>query len=133
MLKSTITPAVIKGQKEYHQKWLSALKEWIDDHPDDFTTPAAIKAPAADAPDTTKPAPVSAKQETLSQSTPKPPMSVDTKVAPPASLAHRITGFADDQVILALVGLCVLSMTLNYYLLTRWAPFVKEVAVAIVP
>lgn len=36
MLKSTITPAVIKGQKEYHQKLVQNVKKWIKSHPADF-------------------------------------------------------------------------------------------------
>lgn len=36
MLKSTITPAVIKGQKEYYVKLGSTIRDWIRDHPEDF-------------------------------------------------------------------------------------------------
>jgi hypothetical protein len=35
-LKSTITPAVIKGQKEHHQQLVAKIKGWIKDHPDEF-------------------------------------------------------------------------------------------------
>ncbi|WVQ98399.1 hypothetical protein IAU59_005522 [Kwoniella sp. CBS 9459] len=37
-LKSTITPAVIKGQKGYHQKLAKKIREWVKDHPDEFGT-----------------------------------------------------------------------------------------------
>lgn len=36
MLKSTITPAVIKGQKAYHEKLAKSIRGWIESHPDDF-------------------------------------------------------------------------------------------------
>ncbi|WVW82656.1 hypothetical protein I302_104667 [Kwoniella bestiolae CBS 10118] len=36
LLKGTITPAVIKGQKEHHQQLVQAITEWVKGHPDDF-------------------------------------------------------------------------------------------------
>ncbi|WWC89636.1 uncharacterized protein L201_004561 [Kwoniella dendrophila CBS 6074] len=36
MLKSTITPAVIKGQKEHHRQLLEFMTNWVKQHPDDF-------------------------------------------------------------------------------------------------
>jgi hypothetical protein len=138
MLKSTITPAVIKGQKEYHQKWLAALKEWIDAHPDDFEAPVASEAaggdttpkttPKADPTEKVNKAPikeVSAKSETSTKT------EVDS--GPTLSIAQRVTGVADDQMILTLAITCLLSMVLNYYLLTRGSPFVKAISVAVVP
>ncbi|WVQ69663.1 uncharacterized protein L199_007883 [Kwoniella botswanensis] len=37
ILKGTITPAVIKGQKEHHQQLIRAITEWVKAHPDEFT------------------------------------------------------------------------------------------------
>lgn len=37
-LKSTITPAVIKGQKEYHTQLAHKIRTWIKEHPEDFPT-----------------------------------------------------------------------------------------------
>jgi hypothetical protein len=36
MLKSTITPAVIKGQKTYHEKLAKGIRHWIHTHPEDY-------------------------------------------------------------------------------------------------
>lgn len=36
LLKSTITPAVIKGQKSYHQRLTRKIREWVRSHPEDF-------------------------------------------------------------------------------------------------
>ncbi|WWD18868.1 hypothetical protein CI109_103323 [Kwoniella shandongensis] len=36
MLKSAITPAVIRGQKEHHEQLVSATLDWIDSHREDF-------------------------------------------------------------------------------------------------
>lgn len=35
-LKGTITPAVIKGQKEHHQQLLAKIHKYITAHPDEF-------------------------------------------------------------------------------------------------
>ncbi|KAK4688963.1 hypothetical protein P7C73_g1141, partial [Tremellales sp. Uapishka_1] len=35
-LKSTITPAVIKGQKEYHQELNRKIRSWVKVHPNEF-------------------------------------------------------------------------------------------------
>ncbi|OCF71452.1 hypothetical protein I204_07510 [Kwoniella mangroviensis CBS 8886] len=37
ILKGTITPAVIKGQKEHHQQLIRAITEWVKARPDEFT------------------------------------------------------------------------------------------------
>ncbi|WWC69066.1 uncharacterized protein I206_103002 [Kwoniella pini CBS 10737] len=36
LLKGTITPAVIKGQKEHHQQLIKGMTEWVKSHPGDF-------------------------------------------------------------------------------------------------
>jgi hypothetical protein len=35
-LKGTITPAVIKGQKEHHQQLTKKIRSWIHSHPEEF-------------------------------------------------------------------------------------------------
>lgn len=35
-LKGTITPAVIKGQKEHHQQLVKKIRRWIKDHPENY-------------------------------------------------------------------------------------------------
>jgi hypothetical protein len=124
MLKSTITPAVIKGQKEYHQKWLSTLKEWIDAHPTDFesesddsnTTKTDTARPVAVAAVPVKKevdAPVS---KGLSE---KPRSSVETKVVEESTVADQIVTMVDSQIMLTIMIVCAMSLALNVYLLTK--------------
>jgi len=40
-LKGKIGPAVIKGQREYHQKLMVKIRQWIKEHPDEFGKPKA--------------------------------------------------------------------------------------------
>jgi hypothetical protein len=124
MLKSTITPAVIKGQKEYHQSWLGALKEWIDSHPEDFksSTPSAKSE---------KPKPTSTGQTANgakvvgldSKKDAGPPersnAPIDTHVVDPASAIHQSTDITKNQPMMAILLVCLLSLALNAYLVTK--------------
>lgn len=124
MLKSTITPAVIKGQKEYHQKWLSALKEWIDAHPTDFESESDDSN--TDKTDTVRPVAVAAvpvKKEVdapvsngLSE---KSRASVETKVVEETTVADQIVNMVDSQIMLTIMIVCAMSLALNVYLLTK--------------
>jgi hypothetical protein len=116
MLKSTITPAVIKGQKEYHQNWLAALKEWIDNHPDDFTTPST----GSDTPKATKsslppPTPVVSEKKVPERSVaPIDPQAVDTVTA-----IHQSTDITQNQPMMIILLVCLLSLVLNVYLVSK--------------
>jgi hypothetical protein len=112
MLKSTITPAVIKGQKEYHQNWLAALKEWIDNHPDDFTTPSTgSDTPKALPP----PTPVVSEKKVPERSVaPIDPQAVDTVTA-----IHQSTDITQNQPMMIILLVCLLSLVLNVYLVSK--------------
>lgn len=116
MLNSTITPAVIKGQKEYHQNWLAALKEWIDGHPDDFTTPSTgsetPKPPNSPQPTET---PVVRNEKLPERSVaPIDPQAVDT-----ASAIHKSTDITQNQPMMIILLVCLLSLALDVYLVSK--------------
>jgi hypothetical protein len=129
MLKSTITPAVIKGQKEYHQSWLSALKEWIDDHPEDFKTAAPAKSTeSSDKSETPKSKssgqtafgdkviPLDAKSDVIPERSNAP---IDTQVVAPASAIHESTDITKNQPMMIILLVCALSLALNVYLVSK--------------
>lgn len=39
LLKGTVTPAVIKGQKEHYRDLVDSARRWIRSHPEEFTQP----------------------------------------------------------------------------------------------
>jgi hypothetical protein len=129
MLKSTITPAVIKGQKEYHQSWLSALKEWIDAHPEDFKS-TGINHPTGSSDKVEKPKSNSASQtangakviplDTKSDVIPeRSNVPIDTHVVAPASAIHESTDITKNQPMMAILLVCLLSIALNVYLVSK--------------
>ena len=137
MLKSTITPAVIKGQKEYHQVWLAALKEWIQDHPDDFPSDSPPRSGTGTRPKaTSKLSSASTKSVKMAGKDTRPSVPdkrgssvapVDPDVVPKATLAQQITEIANNQVMMGIMVLCALSLTFNLYLLNRG----REVEIAL--
>ena len=132
MLKSTITPAVIKGQKEYHQSWLAAIKEWIEDHPDDFVSKSSNGNGNGKA--RPRPTPRSSSSTTSvrfastgneKEKRPTFPNGkrassrapIDTTVVPKATLQHQVTEIANNQLAMGMMVVCVFSLALNLYLL----------------
>lgn len=127
MLKSTITPAVIKGQKEYHQSWLSALKEWINDHPDDFQSKSTSSSDRSekskpDSPKQTtnahgdKVIPLDSKTDVIPERSNAP---IDTQVVAPASAIHESTDITKNQPMMIMLLVCMLSIALNVYLVSK--------------
>lgn len=129
MLKSTITPAVIKGQKEYHQSWLGALKEWIDAHPEDFksTSPSnsAGSSGKAEKPESNTPrqtangakvVPLDSKSDVIPERSTAP---IDTHVVDPASAIQESTDITKNQPMMAILLVCLLSIALNVYLVSK--------------
>lgn len=110
MLKSTITPAVIKGQKEYHQKLLAAVLEWIKAHPDDFETQSAEPEPEASSTD----------EKTINgdEKVERPELA-GTEVAVEKGTMEQLTEIPGNQAMSWITILCALSLALNLYLLTR--------------
>lgn len=126
MLKSTITPAVVKGQKEYHQSWLGALKEWIDNHPEDFKT-AEKSEPSAhsDKPKSTprtqtatgaKVVDLDAKTDVTPERSTAP---IDAHAIDPASAIHESTDITKNQPMMAIILVLLLSLALNVYLVSK--------------
>jgi hypothetical protein len=124
MLKSTITPAVIKGQKEYHQSWLSALKEWIDAHPEDFKSTGNNSTDSSEKPKSTpnqtangaKVVPLDSKSDVIPERSTAP---IDTHVVAPASAIHESTDITKNQPMMAILLVCLLSIALNVYLVSK--------------
>jgi len=128
MLKSTITPAVIKGQKEYHQSWLGALKEWIDAHPEDFKSAGggnASSSEKAEKPKSNQPrqtatgakvVPLDSKSDVIPERSTAP---IDTHVVDPASAIQESTDITKNQPMMAILLVCLLSIALNVYLVSK--------------
>lgn len=119
MLKSTITPAVIKGQKEYHQNWLAALKEWIDNHPEDFTSPST----GSETPKATKssqPAQPAAAPAVSEKKVPERSVApIDSHAVDTASAIHLSTDITQNQPMMIILLVCLLSLALNVYLVSK--------------
>ncbi len=47
-LKGTITPAVIKGQKEHHQQLSKKIRSWVRDHSKEFRQIESVEAGKAE-------------------------------------------------------------------------------------
>lgn len=112
MLKSTITPAVIKGQKEYHVKLVDAVNDWIADHPDEFQTGSAEagKSEVAGAGGEkgggtvkTRDKTDIAKSETMEEK----------------SIIDQLAEIPGNQAMVYITLALVLSLLLNFYLLSR--------------
>jgi hypothetical protein len=127
MLKSTITPAVIKGQKEYHQSWLSALKEWIDAHPEDFKSTGNTSNDSSEKTEKSKSTPrqtatgtkvvhLDSKSDVIPERSTAP---IDTHVVAPASAIHESTDITKNQPMMAILLVCLLSIALNVYLVSK--------------
>jgi len=122
MLKSTITPAVIKGQKEYHQSWLSALKEWIDAHPEDFKSTGSSdktekpKSTPSQTANGAKVIPLDSKSDVIPERSTAP---IDTHVVAPASAIHESTDITKNQPMMIILLVCLLSVALNVYLVSK--------------
>ncbi|WVF72553.1 hypothetical protein IAT40_007370 [Kwoniella sp. CBS 6097] len=129
-LKGTITPAVIKGQKEYHQKLAKKVRDWIKAHPEEFgTRPEHLpsegeleKAAAAD----------EAPKEVTTQLQEGIGSAVVSRETPWLDYAMEIP---ENPVMVIVVALCVALLLINLYLLLfrgdtcRPAFIDKEVAV----
>lgn len=111
MLKGTITPAVIKGQKEYHEKLVSAIKDWIKVHPDDFQTAAGSKGGEVQEEKT---------GETEGNVPEKSPDGARTQVAQQQKGAMELLGeIPENPIMLWITIVCGMSLALNIFLLGR--------------
>jgi hypothetical protein len=121
MLKSTITPAVIKGQKEYHQALLSAVKEWIKAHPEDFEA-----QPSAEAGQEDGSAPVPSGEKGAVTTRDKGEKGAGAGAGAGGEVmteskgtVEQLTEIPANQAMSWITILCALSLALNLYLLGR--------------
>jgi hypothetical protein len=116
MLKSTITPAVIKGQKEYHQALLSAVKEWIKAHPEDFEAQPSTEAGQEDG---SAPVPSGEKGAAATATGEKGAGAVGEVMTESKGTVEQLTEIPANQAMSWITILCALSLALNLYLLGR--------------
>jgi hypothetical protein len=120
MLKGTITPAVIKGQKEYHQAWLGAIRDWIKAHPDDFSSPTSegdgSSKPEMKSESDDDQADLDLKR---ARSPDRSNAPIDSHVVAPATAMHESTDITKNQPMMMILLVCVLSLMLNVYLVTK--------------
>ncbi|OCF38519.1 hypothetical protein I317_07700 [Kwoniella heveanensis CBS 569] len=110
-LKGTITPAVIKGQKEYHQKLAKKVRDWIKARPEEFGTKEEHlpsegeleKVTAEEAP-----------KDTTTHIQGTVGTAVVTKHTPWFDHAMEIP---QNPVMVIVTGLCVTLLIINLYLL----------------
>ena len=100
-LKSTITPAVIKGQKSYHQRLTAKIREWVKVHPSEFGVD----------PDTVNDQVDVVQQENLSVEK----KSVEDNADSPKSLLDRVEHLSKHPVMLGGVVLLGILVTFNVY------------------
>jgi len=112
MLKSTITPAVIKGQKEYHVKLVDAVNDWIADHPDDFQTGSAAAGESEKAGKGEKSGGTVKTREKADRS--ETESSIEEK-----SIIDQLAEIPGNQAMVYITLALVLSLLLNFYLLSR--------------
>lgn len=119
MLKGAITPAVIKGQKEYHAKLVKAVKDWIARHPDDFGTgpPASPSAAGQTVGASTASEKVGAGVQLRDKADEIASGSEDDLLSPSPG-ASSSSFLADLPFAVWISALCALSLALNVYLLT---------------
>lgn len=117
MLKSTITPAVIKGQKEYHQALLSAVKEWIKAHPGDFEAQPSAEAGQEDG---SAPVPSGEKGAAPGEKGAEAGAGAGGEVMTETKgTVEQLTEIPANQAMSWITILCALSLALNLYLLGR--------------
>lgn len=120
MLKSTITPAVIKGQKEYHVQLLAAVKAWVKAHPDDFETqaPAAPTTGGGAGKEVEK---VNGEKAAVSSSSNEKEGVQDdgAEVMIQKGTMENLSEIPGNSAMSLITILCALSLALNLFLLTR--------------
>ncbi|WVR08380.1 hypothetical protein IAU60_005435 [Kwoniella sp. DSM 27419] len=100
-LKSTITPAVIKGQKEHHQQLTKKIREWIKARPDEFS----VDEGEVD----------SAEESTHQDEVDAGEKSAGDTPTPPKSLVDHALEIPSNPVSLGMAGLCLLLLLTLVY------------------
>jgi len=117
-LKGTITPAVIKGQKEHHQQLTKKIRQHIKSHPEDF--PQNAGDDAGDDAD---------EGENETDHTDVNEGGDDAVATQDKNIMDHLQDITDNPAMLGIVGLCVLLLlTLLYQWSGRKSPEIIVVA-----
>lgn len=131
-LKSTITPATMSGQREYHQKLLKAIKKWIKAHPKDFEVAEGqnggdggeTAGEETDMEDDTENKGVGASVSSTGEG---------QTIGQDDGVWEQVMAIPANPVMLGITLLCAVSLLLNYYLLFRSGGSGKVDKAVIVP
>jgi len=116
-LKGTITPAVIKGQKEHHQQLTKKIRSHIKSHPDDFAQGAGDDADAGEDD--------AGEEGELADGN-----GGDTVTTQDKDLAAHLKEITEDPVMLGVVGLCVLLLLTLLY---QWSSNKETKIIVVAP
>lgn len=111
-LKSTITPAVIKGQKEHHQQLVKKIRSHVKAHPDDFAQVAGDD--------------VDAEEEDAAVEDESGGGEVATEEK---DLSAHVKEITENPAMLGVVGLCVLLLLTLLY---QWSGSSKQPEIVVV-